>query len=333
MHVGTCGKRSENMGLTIRKMSINKTIFLLAVAVAAFITVIAGYYFQERLFGFPTEPPRDIQARPHYLYSLTGGEKSQLVHPVNVAACEDDNRLYVADVETKSVLVFNKKNGKFLFSFGEKGRGPGRFNYPYGLALIPEGKLWVSDPENATIQEFDREGKYLRTIHSSDYRIKPGLMAVDGSGKVYVSELAFNRLVIFDYKGKFRGEITAELQHPQGICFDSEGILWVVDELTLQVKKLKNNEVIKTMQLPGSLPMGLVKGLAIDNLGRVFLTQVLGNRVVVLDQKGQVLFSFGDSGGEDGKLMYPMGIAIAEDGKIYVTDRGNGRVMVWGYPE
>jgi len=61
------------------------------------------------------------------------------------------------------VLKFDK-TGRFITSWGGKGKGPGQFEVAHGLALDAKGLLWVTDRENQRIQVFDTSGTFVREI-------------------------------------------------------------------------------------------------------------------------------------------------------------------------
>jgi tripartite motif-containing protein 71 len=42
---------------------------------------------------------------------------------------------------------------------------------------------------------------------------------------------------------------------------------------------------------------------------------------------GQVLASWGESGAELGQLWRPSGVAVDEEGTVYMADQGNGRIQ------
>ncbi|HWJ02883.1 MAG TPA: hypothetical protein VNU93_04335, partial [Verrucomicrobiae bacterium] len=79
------------------------------------------------------------------------------------------------------------------------------------------------------------------------------------------------------------------------------------------------------------LNLGLVRGMAIDSLQRVLLADAVSSKILVFDRNGKRLFSFGGLGSNENQLKYPMNLWIAKDGRIYIADRGNHRVQVWGY--
>jgi sugar lactone lactonase YvrE len=61
------------------------------------------------------------------------------------------------------VLKFDK-TGKFIKSWGGKGKGPGQFEVAHGIAIDARGLLWVADRENQRIQIFDGDGTFVREL-------------------------------------------------------------------------------------------------------------------------------------------------------------------------
>jgi hypothetical protein len=74
-----------------------------------------------------------------------------------VALALDAGRLYIVDALDCAVKVFSKE-GRFLASFGRKGRGPGELSFPSGVSVAGEN-IVVADKLNFRIQVFDRQGK------------------------------------------------------------------------------------------------------------------------------------------------------------------------------
>lgn len=59
------------------------------------------------------------------------------------------------------VLKFDK-DGRFIKSWGGKGKEPGQFEVAHGLAFDAKGLLWVLDRENQRVQVFDTNGNFVR---------------------------------------------------------------------------------------------------------------------------------------------------------------------------
>jgi DNA-binding beta-propeller fold protein YncE len=49
------------------------------------------------------------------------------------------------------------------------------------------------------------------------------------------------------------------------------------------------------------------------------------------DRRPVYLADFGVEGVDDGEFEYPNGVAVDDRARVYVTDRENNRVQVWGY--
>jgi sugar lactone lactonase YvrE len=61
------------------------------------------------------------------------------------------------------VLKFDK-DGRFITSWGGKGKGPGEFEVAHGIAIDAQDLIWVADRENSRIQVFDSNGGFVREM-------------------------------------------------------------------------------------------------------------------------------------------------------------------------
>jgi len=62
---------------------------------------------------------------------------------------------------------------------------------------------------------------------------------------------------------------------------------------------------------------------------RLYFADTEAHRIVVLDQSGKTVLSWGLKGNKPGQFKYPAGIAIDEQGLVYVADTGNNRIQVF----
>lgn len=72
-----------------------------------------------------------------------------------------NNRLFISDGYGNSRVLEYTAKGERVRQWGTKGEGPGQFQQPHGLAIDDEGILYVADRNNARLQRFTLEGKYL----------------------------------------------------------------------------------------------------------------------------------------------------------------------------
>ncbi|HWB55201.1 MAG TPA: peptidyl-alpha-hydroxyglycine alpha-amidating lyase family protein, partial [Tepidisphaeraceae bacterium] len=117
-------------------------------------------------------------------------------------------------IEGQEVLKISPE-GKILMTLGtegEAGTGPDHFDQPTGVAVAPNGDIFVSDGHggkghNSRIVKFSKSGKFIKTW--GEYGSAPGQFStphdifVGGSkGWVYVADRSNNRMQVFDQDGK-----------------------------------------------------------------------------------------------------------------------------------
>src|SRR5688572_24330036 len=95
------------------------------------------------------------------------------------------------------VLKFDK-DGRFIKSWGGKGKDPGQFEVAHGIAIDAKGLLWVMDRENSRIQVFDAEGTFVREMK---YAGLPCSVDI-GKEHVYMVNGFAGQLLQLDLNGK-----------------------------------------------------------------------------------------------------------------------------------
>src|ERR1035437_4075170 len=66
-------------------------------------------------------------------------------------AADPTGRLWVTDPINHQVHLFSKE-GDYVQSLGKRGSGPGEFLAPHGIAVGPDGLIYVADSGNQRIQ-------------------------------------------------------------------------------------------------------------------------------------------------------------------------------------
>ncbi len=81
------------------------------------------------------------------------------------------------------------------------------------------------------------------------------------------------------------------------------------------------------LQLSGT---GFPTGVSIDSDGLIWIADTHQQRILVLDQEGNEVLSFGEYGTGDGQFLYPTDIAFGKDGIVFVSEYGgNDRINVF----
>jgi sugar lactone lactonase YvrE len=136
------------------------------------------------------------------------------------------------------VLRFDK-TGKFVKSWGGKGKEPGKFEVAHGAAIDAKGLLWVADRENQRIQVFDQDGAFVREMKYAGLPCsfdigKDMVFMVNGfAGQVLKMDLTGNVLAAAGKPGTGAGEFG----EAHFIAVSPKGELWVADSVNATVQK------------------------------------------------------------------------------------------------
>jgi DNA-binding beta-propeller fold protein YncE len=173
----------------------------------------------------------DLKGRKRW----TLGRAQGFIRPTGIAAAND--RLYVVDTMLNRVVQVSF-DGQVMRTFGERGGGPGQFNFPTNIARGSDGRLYVTDTMNFRVQMFDAEGGFLAAFGHLGDGVgdfdKPKGVAVDSGGHIYVVE-GFNDVVqIFDQAGQLllafgeSGSGSGQFWLPTGIAIVND-LVYVAD--------------------------------------------------------------------------------------------------------
>jgi sugar lactone lactonase YvrE len=189
----------------------------------------------------------------------------------------------------------------------------------------------------------------------------PAGIAVDSKGQLYIATYADNRIRKVDTTGNistfagnsgygFAGDggpaVNAQLSAPRGISLDSSGNLYFADRWNNRVRKISGAN-ISTIAGNGqgnfggdngqatAAQLSSPDGIAIDNAGNVYVSDLLNNRVRMISPGGTIstVAGNGNSGfsGDGGlatsaQLSQPAGLAVDAAGNLYIADSNNAAV-------
>jgi len=230
--------------------------------------------------------------------------------------------------------------------------GPDPLLFPTGMAIAPDGTLWVVDSANNRFQLFSPDGEYLETWGEAgdgegqfnfvrspdDPGNSVGSIAFAPDGSFYVTDSANKRVQHFAADREFLhtwgsfGTGEGQFIDPFGVAVAPDGNVYVVDDQRNDIQVFDpNGTYLFTFGEHGNEPGQLYAtgSLAIDNEGNVWVADFLNHRVQQFAADGTFMMTFGERGQETGQFDRPAGIAIDQTGIIYVTEPESGRVQMF----
>jgi len=279
---------------------------------------------------------------PHYEFSIYGTAR-----PLGVAATASGDRIYVTASDGDRLVHVYDNKGKAVGTL-QPPKSTGASHTPIYVAINPTNQnVYVSDRVATSIYIYDAKGTYLRTFAPKGNlgEFAPLALAFAPDGTLYASDVydgtaKKQRIVSFAPDGTVLRSMgkPGELNFPNGIAVDPQGDIEVSDSGNGRVVVFSPYGKIMAMinRGIGEGDLGLPKGAAVDDSGRLFIADTTDHmvRVFTIGASGKTPTYFGSFGGEgqtDGTFEYPNGVATDKRAHIYITDRENNRVQVWGY--
>jgi DNA-binding beta-propeller fold protein YncE len=200
---------------------------------------------------------------------------------------------------------------------------------PYGIAVSPDGLLYVADTAARRVFVFDADRKTVSFVGESGNGklTKPIGVAVDADGKVFVADATLNRVFGYERDGSVGIAIgrDGELKSPSGLAIDrANQRLYVADSTRHQVLcySTVDGAHVRTIGERGGDAgnFNFPTNLFVDAEGRLYVADTLNFRVQIFDAQGRFVRTFGTQGDTPGTLNRPKGIAVDSEGHIYVAD-------------
>lgn len=248
-----------------------------------------------------------------------------------------------------------------LWGAGCASRPPGLLR-PNGVAVAPDGSLYVMDRGHYRVVHLAADGRFLGAfgrLGSGPGDIYYGWdAALDAAGNIYICNMVYTEsgsyvehdgVKVFAPDGRLVRELWArdygfydESNRPYGIDLDSQGRVYIANY---------NSNVLRILDAEGNLLAKLfeygdedgqfngLNDVAVDERrGLMYVSDNINSRVqqfsLEISETGVVtvthLLSFGSYGREKGQLAYPQNIAVDDaSGQVYVGDMANRRIQVF----
>ncbi|MBN2404167.1 MAG: hypothetical protein JXE06_01150 [Coriobacteriia bacterium] len=194
--------------------------------------------------------------------------------------------------------------------------GPGEgenplFGRPMGVAVGSEGRVYVTDSENNRVCVFDSSGRFLfefgsfgvgKPLAGAQNTYEPGSLNfpvgidTDDEGNVYVASFRNDSIEVFDADGK-------------------------------PLRRFPEPDQVVGRGSSGQDGLGIAVTDVAVYQDRIYATDQY--QIFVFTLEGELITQWGKPGIEPGDLDHPNGLAVGEDGTVYVSDSNHARVTAF----
>jgi sugar lactone lactonase YvrE len=296
---------------------------------------------------------------------VTAATATQLTATVPLAAGTGKvtisvNNSAVADGPTFTYIpsyIVSNIAGSGLQDFVDGTGTEASFKNALGIAIDKNGNIYVADRPNAKIRKITPAG-VVSTY--ADNAVGTTGVAVDGAGNVYYTELEDGLIkkispagVVTTFAGGGHGiskdglGTAAFLGDPYDITIDKAGNLYVSDEGDALIRKITPAGLVTTLagSLSSSYPPSAINGqgaaatfssptgIAVGASGNIYVADLRNNMIRKITSGGLVstLAGSGKAGSDDGlgtaaSFNSPTGVAVDQNGNVYVADQDNDMI-------
>jgi len=120
-----------------------------------------------------------------------------------------------------------------------------------------------------------------------------------------------------------KGRLDGQFNDIRGICVDKEGNYYIADSGNNRIQKFSSEGIFLWKREKLQYPVRII----VDYEGKIIVSEWDSDQISVLNPEGSLIGQFGLNG--DGKIHWPMSMALNSSGQLIVCDNGQHRISIF----
>jgi sugar lactone lactonase YvrE len=283
---------------------------------------------------FPMEVAGEEALKFRHITSIYADDQGLgLKHPEGVA-CNQGKLIIVADTGNGRLLKYTYED-KTVAANARMIKLP-QLVYPAQVKLNSMGDMFVLDRRQRRIVRITAAGAFGGYIDlqgsSSPAASAPKSFDIDKKDNLYILDVYARRVIMKDPGGKYlkHFRIPRESGFITDLTVDFKGNILAIDSVNARVfSAAKNSDVFSPFTKSLKEYMRFPAYITTDKMGRIYLVDRNGGKIIILGQDGSYLGRLSAMGWKEGLLNYPSQICLNDNGEIFVADTYNSRVQIF----
>ena len=148
--------------------------------------------------------------------------------------------IYIADGYGNSRVVCLNSRGDFVRAWGRRGCSEGEFRIVHSIAVDKMGRVYVADRQNARIQVFTPDGKFITQWRHIGH---PYSLFISPDQKLFVADGRANSIAVYDLDGRRLirwgrpGAGEGQMQMAHMLCVHDKYTVYVAEVTGRRVQK------------------------------------------------------------------------------------------------
>jgi hypothetical protein len=249
-------------------------------------------------------------------------------------ACDAAGQFVVGDTGNDRLLRFTFRDK--TVAGGTEIKLP-ELSAPTVVHLTPGGEILALDGKRRRIVRIGADGGFKGPLAFEGVPPPTTIVVksfkVDAAGSVYVLDAFSGRVLVLAPDGKFQRAVVlpADAGFPTDLAVDVSGSILVLDSITRRIYAVAR-DASAFAQIGGDLreAVNTLPTYLAATKGTILVVEGTGSSIVSLGRDGTFLSRALQEGWKDGSLNHPAQICINENDEVFVADRDNSRVQVFG---